>query len=118
MCFQEGAFRDSRIRELYFSDCDLMQVSSAEFAGLESSLELLDLSGNNITTLPSPIFQEYDFLRTLNFRENKLQTFSPGNTKNPITPTLTFPRITFLRRFYLHTYHAPHSAKQSSACYY
>ncbi|CAD1476915.1 unnamed protein product [Heterotrigona itama] len=79
---EEGTFRDSRIRELYFSDCDLMDVNSPNFAGLESSLELLDLSGNNITSLPSPIFQEYDFLRTLIFRENKIQTFSPAEVFN------------------------------------
>nr|XP_012137075.1 PREDICTED: chaoptin isoform X3 [Megachile rotundata] len=79
---EEGAFRDSRIRELYFCDCHLMEVSSPDFAGLESSLELLDLSGNNITTLPSPVFQEYDFLRTLIFRENKIQTFSPAEVFN------------------------------------
>ncbi|CAK9809946.1 chp [Anthophora quadrimaculata] len=79
---EEGTFRDSRIRELYFSDCDLMEVGSPDFAGLESSLELLDLSGNNITMLPSPIFQEYDFLRTLIFRENKIQTFSPAEVFN------------------------------------
>ncbi|XP_060831402.1 chaoptin [Bombus pascuorum] len=79
---QEGTFRDSRIRELYFSDCDLMEVNSPDLAGLESSLELLDLSGNNITSLSSPIFQEYDFLRTLIFRENKIQTFSPAEVFN------------------------------------
>ncbi|XP_043261233.1 chaoptin [Colletes gigas] len=79
---EEGAFKDSRIRELYFTDCDLMEVDSSDFTGLESSLELLDLSGNNITSLPSPIFQEYDFLRTLSFRENKLQTFSPVEVFN------------------------------------
>lgn len=62
-----------------------MEVNSPNFAGLESSLELLDLSGNNITSLPSPIFQEYDFLRTLIFRENKIQTFSPGKFSDPRT---------------------------------
>lgn len=59
-----------------------MEVNSPDLAGLESSLELLDLSGNNITSLSSPIFQEYDFLRTLIFRENKIQTFSPGKVKD------------------------------------
>ncbi|KZC10143.1 Chaoptin, partial [Dufourea novaeangliae] len=79
---EEGTFRDSKIRELYFADCDLMDVSSVNFVGLESSLELLDLSGNNITNLPSPIFQEYDFLRTLSFRENKIQNLSPAEVFN------------------------------------
>ena len=53
-------------------------MSSAHLAGLESSLELLDLSGNNITNLPNHLFQEFDFLRTLMFRENRIDNFSPG----------------------------------------
>lgn len=75
---EEGAFRDSKIRELYFTDCDLMEISSQSLRGLESSLEFLDLSGNNITTLPNHVFQEFDFLRTLIFRENTITNFSPG----------------------------------------
>ncbi|XP_011151710.1 chaoptin isoform X3 [Harpegnathos saltator] len=79
---EEGTFRDSRIRELYLSDCDLLEINSANFAGLESTLELLDVSGNNITTLPNRLFQEFDFLRTLIFRENRIDTFSPAEVFN------------------------------------
>ncbi|XP_066585681.1 chaoptin [Prorops nasuta] len=79
---EDGAFRDSRIRELYFSDCHLPEVNSMKFAGLESSLELLDLSGNNITELPVRLFQEYDFLRTLIFRENRIENFPPMEVFN------------------------------------
>ncbi|XP_034949878.1 chaoptin [Chelonus insularis] len=75
---EEGAFRDSKIRELYLTDCDIMEINSASLKGLESSLELLDLSGNNITSLQSHIFQEFDFLRTLIFRDNKIINFSPA----------------------------------------
>ncbi|XP_014471116.1 PREDICTED: chaoptin isoform X3 [Dinoponera quadriceps] len=82
MMIEEGTFRDSRIRELYLSDCDLLEVNSANFAGLESTLELLDVSGNNITTLPNRLFQEFDFLRTLVFRENHIDTFSPTEVFN------------------------------------
>ncbi|XP_018348156.1 PREDICTED: chaoptin isoform X1 [Trachymyrmex septentrionalis] len=77
MTIEEGTFKDSRIRELYLSDCDLLEINSANLAGLESSLELLDVSGNNITVLPNRLFQEFDFLRTLIFRENRINTFSP-----------------------------------------
>ncbi|XP_003424382.1 chaoptin isoform X2 [Nasonia vitripennis] len=77
MTIEQGAFKDSRIRELYLTDCDLYEVDSPDFMGLESSLELLDLSGNNLTSLPNHVFQEYDFLRTLIFRENRISTFNP-----------------------------------------
>ncbi|XP_039308071.1 chaoptin isoform X2 [Solenopsis invicta] len=82
MVIEEGTFRNSRIRELYLSDCDLMEINSANLAGLESSLELLDVSGNNITALPDRLFQEFDFLRTLVFRENRIETFSPTEIFN------------------------------------
>lgn len=75
---KEGTFRDSRIRELYFSDCDLLEINSANLAGLESTLELLDVSGNNITVLSNRLFQDFDFLHTLIFRENRINTFSPS----------------------------------------
>ncbi|KYN18187.1 Chaoptin [Trachymyrmex cornetzi] len=77
MTIEEGTFKDSRIRELYLSDCDLLEINSANLAGLESSLELLDVSGNNITMLPNRLFQEFDLLHTLIFRENRINTFSP-----------------------------------------
>ncbi|XP_072751646.1 chaoptin isoform X2 [Anoplolepis gracilipes] len=79
---EEGTFRDSRIRELYFSDCNLLEINSANLIGLESTLELLDVSGNNITTLPNRLFQEFDFLHTLIFRENRIDTFSPTEVFN------------------------------------
>ncbi|XP_015593421.1 chaoptin isoform X2 [Cephus cinctus] len=79
---EEGAFRDSRIRELYFTDCDLLEVSSPDFSGLESSLESLDVSGNNITDLPTRLFHEFDFLRTLIFRENQINSFAPTEVFN------------------------------------
>ncbi|KAK0165366.1 hypothetical protein PV328_003884 [Microctonus aethiopoides] len=74
---EEGAFRDSKINELYLTDCDLMEINSASLRGLESSLELLDVVGNNITDLSEHLFQEFDFLRTLIFRDNKITNFAP-----------------------------------------
>ncbi|KAH0557410.1 chaoptin [Cotesia glomerata] len=77
MEIEDDAFRDSKIKELYFTDCELKEIDSASLRGLESSLELLDISGNNITELQQNIFQEFDFLRTLIFKDNKIATFSP-----------------------------------------
>ncbi|XP_029169466.1 LOW QUALITY PROTEIN: chaoptin [Nylanderia fulva] len=79
---EEDTFRDSRIRELYLNDCDLLEIDSVNFVGLESTLELMDVSGNNITILPNRLFQDFDFLHTLIFRENRINTFSPTEIFN------------------------------------
>lgn len=76
---QEGTFRDSRIRELYLSDCDILDIDSSHFSGLETSLEHIDFSGNNITSIPEMnFFQQFDFLRTLILHENHIETYGPG----------------------------------------
>ncbi|XP_014224745.1 chaoptin isoform X2 [Trichogramma pretiosum] len=79
---EQGAFKDSRIKELYFTDCDLYEIDSPDLMGLESSLELLDLSGNNLTFIPNLVFQEFDYLRTLIYRENHIDTFNPSQAFN------------------------------------
>ena len=75
---KQGAFKDSRIKELYFTDCDLYEIDSPDLMGLESSLELLDLSGNNLTYIPNLVFQQFDYLRTLIYRENRIKQFDPS----------------------------------------
>ncbi|XP_014217165.1 chaoptin-like isoform X2 [Copidosoma floridanum] len=82
MKIEQGAFKNSRVRELYFTDCDIYEIESTDFMGLESSLELLDLAGNNLTSLPNSVFQNYDNLRTLVFRENLVDTFNPSEVFN------------------------------------
>lgn len=59
----EEAFRPAKIRELYIRFCDLHYVSPLSFEGLGSSLQVLDLTGNNITTLPENIFNNFDNFR-------------------------------------------------------
>lgn len=59
-----------------------MEINSASLRGLESSLELLDVVGNNITDLSEHLFQEFDFLRTLIFRDNKIINFAPSKLYN------------------------------------
>lgn len=48
----ERAFESARIRELYIRHCGLSIISPATFDGLGKSLQILDISGNNLTDLP------------------------------------------------------------------
>ncbi|CAG9859084.1 unnamed protein product [Phyllotreta striolata] len=70
---EENAFRQARIRELYIRSCGLSEVNPAAFDGLESSLEILDLSGNNISLLPETVFHRFQVLRTLSLNDNAMQ---------------------------------------------
>lgn len=60
------AFRPSRMRELYIRYCDLHTVSPVAFEGLGTTLQILDLTGNNITTLPEHLFKNFDVFRYVN----------------------------------------------------
>lgn len=59
----DEAFRPCKIRELYIRFCDLNSVSTLAFEGLGGSLQILDLSGNNISTLPELAFRNFDIFR-------------------------------------------------------
>lgn len=73
----DNAFQSARIRELYIRHCMLDFIEPAAFDGLESSLQVLDLSGNNITTLPEKLFSSFDFLGRINVKDNKLPSMFP-----------------------------------------
>lgn len=73
----DNAFQSARIRELYIRHCRLDYIEPEAFAGLESSLQVLDLSGNNITTLPEKLFSSFDFLGILNMKDNKINSIFP-----------------------------------------
>lgn len=60
---EDEAFRQAKIRELYIRHCKLYMVSPLAFEGLGGTLQKLDLSGNNITSLPENIFNKFDTLR-------------------------------------------------------
>lgn len=47
----ERAFESARIRELYIRHCGLSFISPASFDGLGKTLQILDISGNNLTDL-------------------------------------------------------------------
>lgn len=69
---QDSAFRQARIRELYMRRCGLTQLYPEAFDGLEDSLEILDLSGNNLTTLPNTVFHRLNLVSHLSLRDNPL----------------------------------------------
>lgn len=59
----EEAFRPAKIKELYIRHCSLHYVSPLAFEGLGNSLQILDLSANNITSLPDSLFDNFDVFR-------------------------------------------------------
>lgn len=79
---QNEAFRQAKIKELYLRNCGLSLISPSAFTGLENSLELLDLSGNNISFLPHEVFHRFQFIRTLLLRDNTLKGLKPTETFN------------------------------------
>lgn len=69
----DGAFRPAKIRELSLRDCRLTHISPAALAGLETSLQKLDLGGNNLTSVPENLLRTFDMMRVLNLRDNSLE---------------------------------------------
>lgn len=73
----DNAFKSAVIRELYIRHCKLDFIEPAAFSGLESSLQVLDISGNNITVLPELLFSAFDLLGEVNVKDNKIMSFFP-----------------------------------------
>ncbi|XP_047532172.1 chaoptin isoform X2 [Vanessa atalanta] len=71
---REDAFRNAKIKTLSLRDCGVTELSPASFAGLENSLQNLDLSENNLTMISKFMLNKLDSLRFLNLRENKVDT--------------------------------------------
>ncbi|KAM3959736.1 leucine rich repeat containing G protein-coupled receptor chaoptin [Aphomia sociella] len=69
---REDAFRNAKIKILSLRDCAIWDLSPASFAGLENSLQSLDLSENNLTMISKFMLNKLDSLRFLNLRENKV----------------------------------------------
>ncbi|XP_062537568.1 chaoptin [Armigeres subalbatus] len=72
---EDNAFRQAKIRDLYIRHCGLDFISTGAFAGLESSLQLLDLSGNNLTQLADDLFKGFNYLSFLNLKDNIIKQF-------------------------------------------
>ncbi|KAL1452518.1 hypothetical protein WDU94_006742 [Cyamophila willieti] len=66
------AFYNAKIRELYLVDCKLSSIDPAIFSGIEDTLQVLDLTGNNLTSIPAELFEQFNALRTLVVQDNTL----------------------------------------------
>ncbi|XP_068248424.1 chaoptin-like [Palaemon carinicauda] len=85
----DDAFKDAKIKELYLHDTDLYSISDNAFRGLESSLQTLDLSYNNLSHIPEKAFDKLDALRSLSLSNNKM-SIDPGKSFNGFRYTLHY----------------------------
>lgn len=86
--FQDGAFQNTKIRELYLVDCGIYNVSQEAFKGLEASLHTLDVSNNNITEFPvRKLQQNFNMLMKLGLRDNKIKHLFPIHIDVPVKNT-------------------------------
>lgn len=60
---ENEAFRSVEMRELYIRFCGLTHISPNAFDGMATTLQHLDLSGNNITELPNNFLKNFDDFR-------------------------------------------------------
>uniref|UniRef100_A0A2H8TLK4 Chaoptin n=1 Tax=Melanaphis sacchari TaxID=742174 RepID=A0A2H8TLK4_9HEMI len=75
---QDGAFQNTKIREIFMVDCEIYNVSSEAFKGLETYLHTLDVSNNNITEFPiKKLQQNFNMLMKLGLGDNKIKNLFP-----------------------------------------
>lgn len=77
--------------------CGLIQIYPESFDGLEDSLEILDLSGNNLTTLPNTVFHRLNLVTHLSLRDNPIADLNIKDLLNGLQYSL---RSLDLRRTY------------------
>lgn len=68
-------------------DCNIHNVSSEAFKGLESYLHTLDVSSNNLTEFPVwKLQQNFNMLFKLGLRDNKIKDLFP--VREPVQQTI------------------------------
>ncbi len=65
------------ITHLYLVGQNIQSLQPGDFSGL-SDLQLLDLSENQLSTLPTSVFSNLDDMQTLYLSGNELNTLTPG----------------------------------------
>lgn len=78
------------IKELYIRKCDLNDISPLAFGGLENSLQILDLSGNNISSLPEEILHRFNIIHTLVLGGNSIENLDPIEFLSGLQYTLLY----------------------------
>lgn len=71
----EDAFRNTQIKELYMDNCEINVINPKSFEGLDNTLQILDLSFNNISTFPQSALKILNKLKSLNIAENRIKHF-------------------------------------------
>ncbi|KAK4882835.1 hypothetical protein RN001_006154 [Aquatica leii] len=114
---EDNAFRQAKIKELYIRSCRLTVVTPTAFDGLENSLQILDLSGNNLTSVQDEILDDFSVLQSLSLGDNLIRNFAipesakglhqslltldfSGSGNNPIS-TDQLQQLKGLRKVYL-----------------
>lgn len=79
---EDEAFRQAKIRELYIRSCRLTVINPTAFKGLEDSLQVLDLSGNNLTFLQDDLLSGFVVLQSFSLGDNLLTAFESNDLPN------------------------------------
>ncbi|XP_050499103.1 chaoptin-like [Diabrotica virgifera virgifera] len=98
-----GTFHgDEPIEYLDISENNLLFINESTFRNLKSSLKNISLSKNNILTIGSKSFHDFDELKTIDLSENKIkdiEEFAFSNLKNIDTINLSSNAIELLESY-------------------
>jgi len=82
-----NAFEGVKIRDLSIVESTVSKINASAFAGLEGTLQTLDLQFNDLKTLPKGMFDKFDLLRTIWLGNNPL-SFDAVEVMNSLRLTL------------------------------